>query len=259
MSGQKLLFLISFLVFCSFTAPVVAGSEEDYDLSPYFQDAFFGLNSSKFSEIEDTSERLSEDLLQYLSDLQLPPEKDYLKIWNQFRLAQEQFILKKHEFMTLAENWLESYNDTLSGTLVPEFDETHEINNQDFDEFREKEERSPFMKISTLYAFLLSSGLDSSNHLKKMVTEFFQTRFPDEMILGQVTDSLTKFKNPESFQDVVSFLCSLSGLELTETTVIRYKSEFFKKEKSILLEELNTLNHWIHRIETETKYLKKKK
>ena len=223
-----------------------------------FSDAFFPNQFFQFTDFEDSSEKLSEDLLSYLSGLRLPPEQEYLDTWNQLDKAEKRFIKKMDKFLKKAGGWLEDHSDLLTETQVPEFDEFNEVNNQGFDEFRAKEEQSPYMNISTLYTFLLSSDLACSNHLKDMTTQFFNTEYPQFDLPEQLTESLTRSKNPEKFQETVTYIASLSGLMIESPTLIRFKSEYVKAQKHFLVKETETLNHWIERIDSGLQLLKKK-
>ena len=64
-------------------------------------------------------------------------------------------------------------------------------------------------------------------------------------------------KNPEKFQETVTYIASLSGLMIESPTIIRFKSEYVKTQKHFLVKETETLNHWIERIDSGLQLLKK--
>lgn len=249
----SLLFIITMSTHLAASSDGASGSSFTDMSDAFFPDQFF-----QFTDFEDSSEKLSEDLLSYLSELRLPPEQEYLDAWKQLDRAEQRFIKKMDKFLKKAGVWLEDHSDLLTENQVPEFDEFNEINNQGFDEFRAKEEQSPFMKISTLYTFLLSSELACSNHLNDMTTRFFKTEYPQFDIPEQLTESLTRSKNPEKFQETVTYIASLAGLMVESPTLIRFKSEYVKTQKHFLIKETETLNHWIQRIDSGLQLLKKK-
>jgi len=256
---MKKLILCHFIVVANaiFWAQTSGAKGFDDDVLRFLQTGELGNLDSDKSETEDEPEvsGLSEELLMFIRASQFPPEKEYMALWNEFYQILKEFREKKVAFESKAQIWIDQNTEDFI-QVVPEFDEVNELNNQAFDEYRAREEESPFMQVVTLYSYLLTSDLEKKNFLKEMIIEFAGSELKDATFRTEYLENLSASEDPGDFSEAAealilgylkeNFTANLSDLK---QAAMSFKMNFFRTRGEFLQKETQSYRSWIKRID----------